>query len=57
VKVSLAGVTTSSVVVATPQQNRSGVDVQSAIAATGSFTIYLNKSVATKLLVGYFVLN
>ena len=56
-KVTMAGVTTSSYVVATLQTNRSGFYVQSAVPASGSFTIYLNKAVPSPTYVGYLVIN
>jgi len=57
VKVTMAGVTKSSYVVATLQTNRAGVYVQAAVPTTGSFTIYLNKAVTSATKVGYFVIN
>ncbi len=56
-KVTLAGVTSTSMVLATLQQNRAGVFVQSVVAAGGSFTIYLNKAAPSKTLVAYFVIG
>jgi hypothetical protein len=57
VKVTLAGVTTSSWIIATPQTNRAGVFVQAVVPASGSFTIYLNKVVSGTTYVGYLVIN
>jgi hypothetical protein len=57
VTVTMSGVTTSSWVIATPQQNRTGVFVQAVVARTGSFTIYLSKTVSLRTLVGYLVIN
>jgi hypothetical protein len=55
--VSLAGVTASSMVVATAQQNGS-VFVKAAVPAAGSFTIFLNGNApGSGLKVAYFVLN
>jgi hypothetical protein len=55
--VTLAGVTTSSYVIATPATNRAGVFVQSVVAGSGKFTIYLNKTVSATTYVGYLVIN
>ena len=55
--VTLAGVTTSSYIVATPQTNRSGLFVQAVVAGTGKFTIYLNKVVSGTTRIGYIVIN
>lgn len=57
VSVTLAGVTTSSWVIATPQTNRAGVFVQSVVAGSGKFTIYLNKAVSAATYVGWLVVN
>jgi len=55
--VSLSGVTGSSMVVATAQQNGS-VFVKAAVPASGSFTIYLTgNATGSGLKVAYFVLN
>jgi hypothetical protein len=55
--VSLGGVTGSSMVIATAQQNGS-VSVKAAVPAAGSFTIYLTGNApGTGLKVAYFVLN
>jgi hypothetical protein len=56
-KVTLAGVTTSSYVFATLQQKRSGIYVQSVVCSSGYFTIYLNKAVSSKTYVAYLVIN
>ena len=56
-KVTMAGITTSSYVVATLQTNRSGTWVQSAVPAAGSFTIYLNKAVTATTYVAFVVIN
>ena len=57
IKVTLAGVTTSSLVFANLQTNRTGYYVQAVVPTTGSFTIYLNKAVASATYVAYFVVN
>jgi hypothetical protein len=55
--VTLAGVTTASMILATAQQNRS-VSVKAAVPGSGSFTIYLTGTApSTGLKVAYFVLN
>ena len=56
-KVTMAGVTTSSYVIATLQGNRAGIWVQAVVTASGSFTIYLNKAVPATTSVGYLVVN
>jgi hypothetical protein len=57
VVVTLAGVTTASWIIATPQTNRAGVFVQSVVAGTGKFTIFLNKAVSGATYVGWLVVN
>jgi hypothetical protein len=56
-KVTLAGVTSASYVIATLQSKRTGTYVQAVVCATGSFTIYLNKAVTATTYVAYFVIN
>jgi hypothetical protein len=55
--VTLAGVTTSSLVIATLRTRRTGVYVAAAVPSSGKFTIYLNKAVSAATYVAYFVLN
>jgi hypothetical protein len=55
--VSMAGVTTSSYIIATPQTNRAGIYIQSVVPAAGKFTIYLNKAVTGTSYIGYLVIN
>jgi hypothetical protein len=55
--ITMAGVTTASYIIATPQTNRTGLFVQAVVPATGKFTIYLNKTVAATTYVGYLVIN
>jgi hypothetical protein len=57
VKVPKVGVTSASLIVATPKTNRAGVYVQSVVPTTGSFTIYLNKAVSGTTYVAYLILN
>jgi hypothetical protein len=57
VKVTMAGVTSSSYVVATLQTSVSGVYVRAAVPTTGSFTIYLSKAPGKTVYVGYFAIN
>ena len=57
VKVSLAGVTTSSRVFAVCFSNRSGRWVRAAVPTTGSFTIYMNAKVSASTYVSWMVLN
>ena len=56
-KVTMAGVTSSSYVIATLQSKRTGIYVQSVVPTTGYFTIYLNKAVSSTTYVGYLVIN
>ena len=57
VLVKLAGVTTSSYVIATPQAKRAGVFVQAVVPAGGSFTIHLSRAPLVATTVGYLVIN
>lgn len=52
-----AGVSTSSLIIATPRTNRAGVFVQSVVPGAGRFTIYLNKKVAGATGVAYMILG
>jgi hypothetical protein len=56
-KITMTGVTTSSYIIATLQSRRTGVYVASVVPASGSFTIYLNKTVSSTTYVAYFVIN
>lgn len=56
-KVTLAGVTTSSLVFAVLRSQRSGVWVRAVVPASGYFTIYLNKAPLSSTYVVYFVVN
>jgi hypothetical protein len=55
--ISLAGVTTSSIVFAVLASNRSGRWVRAVVTAAGKFTIYLNTSVTSATYVFWWVLN
>lgn len=55
--VTMAGVTSSSYIVATLQARRTGTWVQAVVPATGSFTIYLSKALSTAAYVCYVVIN
>ena len=55
--ISMAGVTTSSYIVATMQTNVSGVYVRAVVPASGSFKIYLSKAAGKTVVVGYVVIN
>ena len=55
--VTLAGVTTSSLVLVTLHTRRTGVYVAAATPGTGRFTVYLNKAVPGTTYFAYFVLN
>jgi hypothetical protein len=55
--ITMAGVTAASYVIATPQNNRSGLFVQAVVPGAGQFTIYLNKAVSVTTYIGYLVIN
>ena len=55
--VSMAGVTTSSYVIATVQTNNASVYVRAVVPASGKFTIYLSKAPTATVYVGYLVVN
>jgi hypothetical protein len=55
--VTMAGVSSSSYIIATPQTNRAGVFVQAVVPSAGKFVIYLNKVVSANTYVGYLVIN
>ena len=55
--VTMAGVTISSWIVATPQTNRTGIHVQAVVPAAGRFTIHLNKTASGRTYIGYLVIN
>lgn len=52
-----AGVSTSSLIIATPRTNRAGVFVQAVVPGAGKFTVYLNKKVAGATGVAYMILG
>jgi hypothetical protein len=56
-KVTMAGVTTSSYILATMQTNVSGLYVRAVVPTTGSFTIYLSKAPGKTAVVAYVVVN
>jgi hypothetical protein len=56
-RINMAGVTTSSYIIATLQTRRSGVYVHAVVPAAGYFTIYLNKTVSAATYIGYLVIN
>jgi hypothetical protein len=56
-KIVMAGVTTSSYIIATLQTRRTGVYVHAVVPAAGYFTIYLNKTVSATTYIGYLVIN
>jgi hypothetical protein len=56
-KITMAGVTSSSYVIATLQTRRTGVYVHAVVPGTGYFYIYLNKAVTATTYVGYLVIN
>jgi hypothetical protein len=55
--VTMAGVTTTSKVLAVLNSNRSGRYVRAVVPAAGKFTIYLNSSVSSSTYVAYFVFD
>ena len=55
--VNMAGVTSTSKVLAVLNSNRSGRYVRAVVPATGKFTIYLNSSVSSSTYVAYFVFD
>jgi hypothetical protein len=57
IKVTLAGVSSSSRVFAVLHSNRSGRYVRAVVPTTGYFIIYLNTTVASSTYVAWFVLN
>jgi hypothetical protein len=56
-KITMAGVTTASFIVATIQTSISGCYVRAVVPAAGSFTIYLSKAPGKTAVVGYIVAN
>jgi hypothetical protein len=56
VTVTLAGVTTASLILATPQAVAAKVAVEAAVAGSGSFTITLTKAPHVALPVAWFVI-
>jgi len=56
-KVTLAGVTSSSLVFAVLHSNRAGVYVRAVVPSAGYFTIWLSKAVLSSTYVAYFVVN
>jgi hypothetical protein len=57
VKVSKAGVSSASLIIATPKTNRAGVFVQAVVPTTNAFTIYLSKKVTGTTYVSYLILG
>jgi hypothetical protein len=53
----LAGVTTSSLIIAVIQTYKAGYYLAAAVPAAGKFTIYLNKAATSTMYVAYFVVN
>ena len=56
-KINLAGVTSSSRVLAVLHSNRAGRYVRAVVPTTGSFTVYLNTTVTSATYVAWFVIN
>jgi hypothetical protein len=54
---SVTGVTTGSMVIATLASARAGVWVRAAVAGTGRVTVYLNKTVGSAIYVNFLVLS
>lgn len=55
--VTMAGVTSASLVLVTLQTRRTGVYVAAAVPAAGKFTVYLNKAVTATTYFAYMILN
>jgi hypothetical protein len=55
--ITLAGVTTASLIIVTLQTYRAGVYVLAAVPAAGKFTVYLNKVVPGTTYFAYFIVN
>jgi hypothetical protein len=55
--VNVSGLTSSNLVLATLQKKVSGVYLLAAVATTGHFTVYLNKSAPANIKFAWFVLN
>ena len=53
----LAGVTTSSIIIAVLQTAETGTWVRAAVAGTGKFTVYFNRALPSSSSVGYMVLG
>jgi hypothetical protein len=53
----LAGVTTSSLIIAVLQTYRAGYYLAAAVPAAGKFTVYLNKVATSTMTVAFFVVN
>jgi hypothetical protein len=56
-KVTKAGVTSSSRIFAVLASNRTGRYVRAVVPTTGSFTIYLNAAVSSASYLNYFIIN
>jgi hypothetical protein len=57
VRVSMAGVTSASMILATIQANKIGLYVRGVVAATNKFTIYLSKAPGATIRIAYLVLD
>jgi hypothetical protein len=57
VSVSMPGVTSASMIIATIQASKPGLYVRGAVATTGKFTIYLSKAPGATIKVAYLVLD
>ena len=55
--ITYAGVTTTSLIIATLQTRHSGLYILAAVPGSGKFTVYLNKSVSSSTNVAYFIIN
>ena len=55
--VTVSGLTSSNLVIATLQTHRTGVYVAAAVPTTGRFTLYLNKAVTATTYFAWVVLN
>jgi hypothetical protein len=57
ITVTLAGVTTSDLILATVQGGAGAYFVKSAVSGTGKFTIYINKLAGATVVIAYFVMS
>ena len=54
---SVTGLTSAAMIIAVLNSNRAGIFVRAAVAATGKFTVYLNKAPGATVYVAYLILD